>query len=73
MPTYIAPDRSTYLRLLLVVPAVTLLGFTGCSATDGTARLNHTDSNVQVVARAYNSESRGFDRPWPFGPESTEQ
>jgi hypothetical protein len=28
---------------------------------------------IETAPRAYNSESRGFDGLWPFGPDSTQQ
>jgi hypothetical protein len=64
---------SIYIRLILIVPAIALLGLTACSTADGTARHNDGDGYANIPRRAYNSESRGFDRPWPFGPESTQQ
>ena len=73
MPTNITLNSNTYLRLLLMVPAVGLLGLTGCSTADETVLQNHTGRHVQIAARTYNSESRSFDRPWPFGPESSQQ
>jgi hypothetical protein len=73
MPTNITLNKNIYLRLLLMVPAVGLLGFTGCSTADGTVRHDHAGGHVQIAARTYNSESRSFDRPWPFGPESSQE
>jgi hypothetical protein len=73
MPTNITLNRDTYLRLLLIVPAVGLLGLTGCSTADRTAGQNRTASYVQIAPRTYNPESRDFDSPWPFGPESSQQ
>jgi hypothetical protein len=73
MKTKIVLSTNKYLRPLLVVLAVALQGLMGCSTPDGTARQNHEGSNVQLAGRTYNSESRGFDRPWPFGPESSQQ
>jgi hypothetical protein len=73
MPTNITLNKNIYLRLLLMVPAVGLLGFTGCSTAGGTVRHNYTGGYAQIAPRAYNPESRSFDRPWPFGPESTQQ
>jgi hypothetical protein len=73
MPTNVTVNKNIYLRLLLMVPAIGLLGLTGCSTADGSVRHNHSGRDVQIAARAYNSESRSFDRPWPFGPESSEQ
>ena len=66
-------NTNTYLRLALIAPAIALLGLTGCSTADGTGGHNYTGGYVQIAPRAYNSESRSFDRPWPFGPESTQQ
>ena len=67
-------DTNTYLRFLLIAPAIALLGLTACSTADGTARHNPRDGGyADIPPRAYNPESRGYDRPWPFGPESTQQ
>jgi hypothetical protein len=66
-------NASTYLRLLLIAPAIALLGLTACSTADGTAKSNNKGRFADIPPRAYNPESRGFDRPWPFGPESTQQ
>ena len=66
-------NNNTYLQFVLIVPAIALLGLTGCSTAEGTVRHNHTDGYAQIAPRAYNPESRSFDRPWPFGPESTQQ
>ena len=66
-------DTNTYLRFLLIAPAIALLGLTACSTADGTARHNDRGGYAYIPPRAYNSESRSFDRPWPFGPESTQQ
>jgi hypothetical protein len=46
---------------------------TGCSTADRTVGHNHTGGYAQIAPRAYDSEGRSFDRPWPFGPESTKQ
>jgi YHS domain-containing protein len=38
------------------------------------ANISRADDNWLTLGPAtYNSESRGFDEPWPFGPESTQQ
>jgi hypothetical protein len=66
-------NTDSYLKLLLIVPAVALLGLTGCSTANQTGRQNYPNGYVQIAPRAYNSESRSFDRPWPFGPESSQQ
>ena len=73
MPTNMTLNSNTYLRFLLIVPAIGLLVFTGCSTTDRTVGQNRKGGYVQIASRTYNSESRSFDRPWPFGPESTQQ
>jgi len=73
MRTNMCLKNNTYLQLILIVPAISLLGFTGCSTADGTVRHNYTGGYAQIAPRAYNPESRSFDRPWPFGPESSQQ
>jgi hypothetical protein len=73
MKNELSVNRNTYLRLLLMVPAVCLLGFTGCSSVDATAGKNQTANYLTIGPRAYNSEGNNFDRPWPFGPESNQQ
>jgi hypothetical protein len=73
-------------RLLLMVPVICSLAFAACSdvaATPGThqavnlqsavVRHAETGDNVTIGARTYNSESRSFDRAWPFGPEGSAQ
>jgi hypothetical protein len=72
MKTYITLDPNNYLRLTLIVPAVALLGLASCSTIDPPVRHN-TAAYLKIAGPAYNSESRGFDRPWPFGPESSQQ
>jgi hypothetical protein len=73
-------------RLPLIVPVIFSLAFAACSDVGGTAG-THPAVNLQsavvgepqpgdyvtIGRRTYNSESRGFDRPWPFGPESDQQ
>jgi hypothetical protein len=66
-------QTDTYLSLLLIVPAIALLGLTACSTTEGTAKRHYKGGYADIAPRSYNSESRSFDRPWPFGPESTQQ
>ena len=73
-------------RLLLIVPVICSMGLGACSDVTGTAGTHATVSfqsivtgepqtgdNVTIGPRTYNSESRDFDRPWPFGPESSPQ
>jgi hypothetical protein len=50
--------------------ARTLVGVSFQTAVVGNPQ---TSDNVTIGSRAYNSESRDFDRPWPFGPESDQQ
>jgi hypothetical protein len=66
-------DTNIYLRLLLIAPAIALLEPTTCSSADATARHNYRGGYADIRPRAYNPESRGHDRPWPFGPESSQQ
>lgn len=73
MRTYITLNSKTYLQLLLLVPAVALQGFASCSTTDGAERLGElrTSHGVTIGPRAYNPYTQSFEKPWPFGPEST--
>jgi hypothetical protein len=73
MKKYITLDSNTSLRLALMVPAIALMGITGCSTDDPIVKSNDTGAYLSIAKRGYNTESRGFDRPWPFGPESSEQ
>jgi hypothetical protein len=70
--------------LFLVVPVICSMAFAACSDIAGapgthqavnlqSAVLGHaeTGDNVTIGTRTYNPESRSFDRPWPFGPESS--
>lgn len=66
-------NTNTCLGLILIVPAIALLGLTACSTAGGTARHSDRGGYTDIPPRAYNPESRGYDRPWPFGPESTQQ
>jgi hypothetical protein len=72
--------------LLLMVPIICSMAFAACSDVAGTpgthqavnlqsAAVGHakTVDNVTIGPRTYNSETRSFDRPWPFGPESGPQ
>ena len=63
-----------YLRLfLLTVACLPALSFAGCSTAQGTTKQGRSTSYVQIESRKYNTATRGFDRPWPFGPESDVQ
>jgi hypothetical protein len=73
-------------RLALIFPVICSMAFAACSDVAKTAG-NHasisfqstvtggrqTGDNVTIGPRTYNSETRDFDRPWPFGPESNPQ
>jgi hypothetical protein len=41
MRTHIILDTNTYLRLALIVPAIALVGITGCSTTDPIVKGNY--------------------------------
>jgi hypothetical protein len=73
-------------RLLLMVPVIFSMAFAACSDVAGTPgkaqAVNlqtavigkpQTGDNVTIGPATYNPETRGFDRPWPFGPESGPQ
>jgi hypothetical protein len=73
-------------RLLLMVPVICSMAFAACSDVVGTAGTHaivsfqsaavgkpQTGDNAAIGARTYNSEAQGFERPWPFGPESNPQ
>jgi hypothetical protein len=72
--------------LFLVVPVICSMAFAACSDVDGapgthqavnlqSAVLGHaeSDDNVTIGPRSYNTETKSFDRPWPFGPEGGAQ
>jgi hypothetical protein len=73
-------------RLALIFPVLCSMAFAACSDVAGTAA-NHasfnfqsfvtagpqTGDNVTIGPRTYNSEAQGYERPWPFGPESSAQ
>jgi len=74
-------------RLLLIVPLICSMAFAACSDLPGTAGTTRptvnfqsaavgepqTVDNVTIGPRTYNSETRSFDSPWPFGPQSNPQ
>jgi hypothetical protein len=86
MKTQKSIDTDSNLRLLLMVPVIFSMAFAACSDVAGTARTHQAvnlqsavigepqiGDNVTIGPRTYNSATRGFDRPWPFGPESGPQ
>jgi hypothetical protein len=73
-------------RILLLVPLTCSMAFAACTDVAGTQGTHQavnlqsavvgqaqTGDNVTIGPRTYNSETRSFDRPWPFGPESGPQ
>jgi hypothetical protein len=73
-------------RLLFMSPVICSMAFAACSDIAGTAGTHpninllsavegkrDTAKNVTIGPRTYNTETRSFDRPWPFGPESDQQ
>jgi hypothetical protein len=73
-------------RLLLMAPVICSLAFAACSDLAGTPGTHQTvnfqsavagelrtGDNVTIGPRTYNTETRSFDRPWPFGPEGGAQ
>jgi hypothetical protein len=73
-------------RLFLMVPVIFSMAFAACSDVAGTPGSHQavnlqsalvgrtqTGDDVTIGRRIYNSETRSFDRPWPFGPESGPQ
>ena len=73
MRTIIRPNSRTYLQLLLIAPAIALLAFADSPAANGAERHVRKHSDLQIGSSRYNPEERSFDRPLPFGPESTQQ
>lgn len=76
IPKY--PMKNKIYLILTCFTTVLLFGVTACSSAGGTAKHDPPKHDppgdyVQIQPRAYNSESRSFDRPWPFGPESSVQ
>jgi hypothetical protein len=52
---------------------ISVLSFAGCSTTGGEAMQRKSTNYVQIQPRTFNLETKGFDRPWPFGPEGGPQ
>jgi hypothetical protein len=73
MRTHLILNSKVYLRLVLIVPAISLLGLTNYAMAGGKVRHNYPTNYLRIGTAVYNSESHGFDRPWPFGPESSQQ
>jgi hypothetical protein len=70
-------------RALLILTAIASLtiasiSHAGTAKTHGivnfqSVRKPQTGDNVAIGSATYNSETQGFDRPWPFGPEANPQ
>jgi hypothetical protein len=73
MRAHLILNKKVYLQLVFIVPAVALLGLTNSAIAGGRARHNHATGYPQIRPSVYNSEEHSFDRPWPFGPESSQQ
>jgi hypothetical protein len=86
MKTQKTIDGGSNRGLLLMVPVVCSMAFAACSDVAGTPGTHQavnlqsavvgrawTTDNVTIGPRVYNTETRSFDRPWPFGPEAGAQ
>jgi hypothetical protein len=85
MKTQVSIYTNFIRRLLLMVPVICSMAFAACSdvaptaGTHPTANLQsavrqpQSGNNVTIGRRTYNTETRSFDRPWPFGPEADAQ
>jgi hypothetical protein len=65
-------NKHVGLTILLIASGFSFMA-TGCSTASGTTKQGRSGGYVQIEPRKYNPETRGFDRPWPFGPESDAQ
>jgi hypothetical protein len=52
---------------------ISVLSIAGCTTAGGEAMHRKSSNYVEIQPREYNLETRGFDRPWPFGPEGGAQ
>jgi hypothetical protein len=72
--------------VVLIVPLTCSLAVAACSDLGGEAGTHptvnlqsarvggpQTGDNVTIGPTTYNSESKSFERPWPFGPEFNPQ
>jgi hypothetical protein len=85
MKTQASIDTNLIRRSLLMVPVICSMAFAACSDVTATPGMHSTANlqsavrrpqsgdNVTIGRRTYNTETRGFDRPWPFGPEADAQ
>jgi hypothetical protein len=73
---YLSHDRTSmnkHICLLLISIASVSPCLAGSSTAHGTTKQHRSGGYVQIEPRSYNTETRSFDRPWPFGPESGAQ
>jgi hypothetical protein len=69
--------RILFFRLLVVAGSVLVLSLSACASNNGSLQSrierkveNPESGNVQIGTAHYNSYSKGFESPWPFGPYS---
>jgi len=62
-------------RFLVVLGSVIVLHLSACASNNGSLQSriegkveNPDKENVQIGTAHYNSFSKGFEEPWPFGP-----
>jgi hypothetical protein len=72
-PSTIYRMKKQVCLVLLSIASVAPFLATGCSTAHSTTKQGRKGGYVQIEPRRYNPETRGFDRPWPFGPESDAQ
>ena len=65
--------HARYFRMALILPVVAALSLATSFTADAKVKHHNRTASVTIGAQAYNSEGHSFDRPWPFGPESTQQ
>ena len=73
-------------KTLLIVPVICSTALAACSDVTGTAAThpvvnfqapttgeNQRTNNVTIGESTYNSETKSFEKAWPFGPEANPQ
>ena len=73
LPINIPKHMNKHICLLLISIASVTPCLAGCATAHGTTKQDRSGGYVQIEPRSYNTETRSFDRPWPFGPESGAQ
>ena len=79
-------QKRIHTNLILTFAVMCSMAFAAGSDVNGAARTHttvgfqsavtgkpQTGDKVTIAPRTYNSETQSFDRPWPFGPESSPQ